>query len=203
MITVTPEDIIDFWFGDSLGNPESARNRSKFWYVSNSDTDAEIRKQFGPILEAVLKGDLSAWETTPEGALALVILLDQFSRNIYRGDAKAYSGDELALAIAKRAIQASFDQDLPGLHRLFLYHPFHHSEQLRDQENAVALFQNVEDRSPEDWREFLHGFTKFAIHHKGVVSRFGRFPHRNKILGRSNTKEEQAYLDGGASGYGQ
>ncbi|MDK1024320.1 MAG: DUF924 family protein [Gammaproteobacteria bacterium] len=203
MANIKFEDIIEFWFSDSLDSPESARNRSKFWYVSNSVTDDEIRTQFGPVLEAAHNGLISDWEASPEGALALVILLDQFSRNIYRGDAKAYSGDELALAIAKRAVQSGFDQDLPGLQRLFLYHPLHHSEQISDQEKAVALFQNVEDQSPEDWREFLHGFTKFAIHHKDVVTRFGRFPHRNKILHRRNTKEEQAYLDGGASSYGQ
>jgi uncharacterized protein (DUF924 family) len=203
MLTVTPQGIIEFWFGDALESPESARIKSKFWYVSSPDTDNEIRRQFGPTLEAVHEGNLEGWEASPEGTLALVILLDQFSRNIYRGDARAYSGDKLALAIAKRAVQSGLDQKLPGLQRLFLYHPFHHSEQIRDQEDAVVLFQGVEDQSPQYWREFLHGFTKFAVHHRDVVLRFGRFPHRNKTLGRSNTNEEQDYLDGDARSFGQ
>jgi uncharacterized protein (DUF924 family) len=203
MDTVTPEDIIEFWFGDALESPASARLKSKFWYVSNPDTDNEIRQRFGPTLEAVHKGDLTAWEVSPEGALALVVLLDQFSRNVFRGDARAYSGDELALVIAKRAVQSGFDLKLPGLHRLFLYHPFHHSEQLPDQDNAVALFQDLENQSPQHWRELLRGFTRFAVHHRDVVARFGRFPHRNKILGRCNTEMEQAYLDGDPRGFGQ
>ncbi len=203
MTTVTPEDIIEFWFGNALDSPEAARNRSKFWYVLNSDTDNEIRRQFGLTLEAVRKGDLTGWEESPEGALALVILLDQFSRNLFRGDARAYSGDELALVIAKRAIQSGWDLKLPGLYRLFLYHPFHHSEQLADQENAAALFQDVEDQSPPHWRELLRGFTRFAVHHRDVIARFGRFPHRNKTLRRSNKEKEKAYLDDDARRYGQ
>jgi uncharacterized protein (DUF924 family) len=203
MITVIAEDIIEFWFGDALDSPESARNKSRFWYLSNPDTDNEIRRQFGPTLEAAYKGDLSGWELAPEGALALVILLDQFSRNLYRGDARAYSGDELALTIAKRAVQSGRDLKLPGLYRLFLYHPFHHAEQLADQESAVALFQAVEDQAPLHWREFLHGFTKYAVHHRDVIARFDRFPHRNKTLRRSNTEKEQTYLDDDARSYGQ
>ena len=203
MIDITPENIIEFWFGDSLESPESARSRSKFWYMSNPDTDNEIRQRFGPTLEAIHNGDLSDWQATSKGVLALVILLDQFSRNIYRGDAKAYSGDELALTIARKAVQSGLEQELPGLYRLFLYHPFHHSERVADQETAVSLFQDVEDQSPQQWREYLHGFTKFAIHHKNVVTQFGRFPHRNKTLGRRNTKQEQAYLDEDARSFGQ
>jgi uncharacterized protein (DUF924 family) len=203
MSAVTPKEIIEFWFGDALDSPESARKKSKFWYASDSKIDNEIRRRFESTLTAVHEGHHADWEASLEGTLALVIVLDQFSRNLYRGDARAYSGDELALEIADRAVQAKRDRQLPGLYRLFLYHPFHHSERLQDQDKAVKLFQDLEDKSPQSWREFFHGSTRYSLHHRETVVRFGRFPHRNKILGRSNTEEEQAFLNRDPRSFGQ
>jgi len=202
-MNVTPETVIDFWFGKALDNPESARQQSKVWYGADADLDGAIRTQFSALLDAVLAGDYAGWESSAEGSLAMVILLDQFSRNIYRGDARAFSGDKRALQIAQQAVERGFDQQLPGLYRVFLYHPFHHSEQLADQESAVELMQTVAQQSSLEWQDFLHGFTRYAVEHREVVKRFGRFPHRNKILGRRTTAEEQAFLDDGASSYGQ
>jgi uncharacterized protein (DUF924 family) len=172
---VTPEDVLAFWF--------SAEVQPK-WYEKDDAFDAICRERFGAASEAAIAGALDAWTATPEGALALVILLDQIPRNVHRGTPRAFSGDDKALATAKAAIAKGFDTALPSDRRNFLYMPFQHSERLEDQERGMELF------AANDVADGL----KYMTAHRDIIARFGRFPHRNAILGRASTPEELDFL---------
>jgi len=172
-----PADVLAFW---------RAAGPAK-WFQKDAAFDAEIAARYRASCEAAAAGRLAHWETTPEGALALVILLDQFPRNIFRGSARAFAADPLARAVADRAIARGFDQRVAQAQRLFFYLPFEHSEQLADQERAVALVRALGDADLLKWAEL----------HADIIRRFGRFPHRNAALGRTTSRVEQAFLDGG------
>jgi uncharacterized protein (DUF924 family) len=175
--STTAAEILAFW---------RAAGRDK-WFEKDDAFDAEIRTRFLDTYTAAAAGGLAAWEDEPEGALALVIVLDQFPRNIFRGDARTYAADPLARAMAGRAIARAFDQRFPPDERGFFYLPFEHSENLADQERSVALCRAAGDEEG----------IKYAEIHADTIRRFGRFPHRNPLLGRPTTPEEQAFLDGG------
>jgi uncharacterized protein (DUF924 family) len=161
------------------------------WFEPDEAFDAAIRERFAASYEDAAAGRLSAWENSPEGALALVIVLDQFPRNMFRGSARSYAADPLARAVAQTAIAKGFDKQIAMPQRSFFYLPFEHSEELADQERAVALMRATGDADLLKWVEL----------HADIVRRFGRFPHRNAVLGRATTPEEQAFLDdGGFSG---
>jgi uncharacterized protein (DUF924 family) len=157
------------------------------WFKKDPAFDAEITARFLAIYERAARGDRSAWEATAEGALALLIVLDQFPRNMFRGQARTYAADPLARDIAARALARGFDREVPSSDRRFFYLPLMHSEELADQERCVALARGFGD----------DGFTKYAEQHADIVRRFGRFPHRNTVLGRATTPAEQAFLDAG------
>jgi uncharacterized protein (DUF924 family) len=176
----TPEEVLDFWFGVD----------PKKWYSKDDAFDAAIRERFLTTYEAGAAGRMADWEAMPESALALVIVLDQFSRNMFRGSPRTFAADALALAVAKRAVARGFDQKLQLPQRNFFYLPFMHSENLADQEICVALSRQNSDENT----------LKFAQLHADIIRRFGRFPHRNTLLGRSTTPAEQAFLDAGGFG---
>jgi uncharacterized protein (DUF924 family) len=176
MSEVTPADIVGFW---RAAGPDR-------WFEKDAAFDEEIRRRFLGTHEAAAAGKLNAWEQNAEGALALLILLDQFPRNIFRGDARTFATDAQARAIANRAIGNGFDGAFPDL-RGFFYLPFEHSESLADQARGVALYKAAGDEGGLKWAEV----------HADIIRRFGRFPHRNVVLGRATTPEEQAFLDGG------
>ncbi|MCB1691403.1 MAG: DUF924 domain-containing protein [Pseudomonadales bacterium] len=201
--TPTPTDVIDYWIGDAATDPEALGARTKLWYGGGKETDDAIRERFGDALSGAERGELAAWRDTPDGCLALVILLDQFSRNLYRGTAKAFSNDAAAQEVARHALAQGFERVLSPIGRAFLYHPFHHAETLSDQQRCVSLYQALLDETPEPMKSHMNGFLTYAIEHHDVVARFGRFPHRNKVLGRESTPEEVAYLEAGAARYGQ
>jgi len=157
------------------------------WFTRNDDFDREIRERFLATHEAAALGRLADWEASAEGALALMILLDQFPRNMFRGTARAFATDKLAREIATRALDKGFDRDTPATLRSFFYLPFEHSEELADQERSLALYRALGDENN----------MKYADIHADIIRKFGRFPHRNEILGRQTTAEEQAFLDGG------
>ena len=157
------------------------------WFNKDTAFDDAIRARFLDTYEAAAAGLLSDWEATREGALALVIVLDQFPRNMFRGSARAFAADPLALAVAKRAIERGFAIATTVEERAFFYLPFEHSEQLTDQERCCALFRATGDADLVKWAEL----------HADIIRRFGRFPHRNAALGRTTTAEEQAFLDDG------
>jgi len=173
---VEPAEIIAFW-------REVGPDR---WFKKDTALDEEIRGRFLAAHEAAAAGKLTTWEQSAEGALALLILLDQFPRNMFRGDARAFATDPLALATASRAILNGFDGADPAM-RTFFYLPFMHSEELADQERAVAFYRAQNNADGLKWAE----------RHADIIRRFGRFPHRNAVLGRVTTPEEQAFLDGG------
>jgi len=171
------DDVLAFW---RAAGP-------KKWFTKDEAFDAEITSRFLATYEAAARGDLSDWEATPEGALALVIALDQFPRNMFRGDPRAFAADALARAVADRALAHGFDQRIAAGERMFFYLPFEHSEALADQERCCDLFRALGDAENLRWAEL----------HADIIRRFGRFPHRNAVLGRTTTPEEQAFLDSG------
>lgn len=145
-------------------------------------------------MRAAASGALRDWETAPEGALAVVLLLDQFSRHCHRDSADAFANDRAALQCAKRTIAAGLDAALPPPGRIFLLHPFHHSESLVEQERYVDAVNALVQTVGPDWRTFASHFVRYSVHHRDVIARFGRFPHRNEALGRTDTAAERDYL---------
>ena len=177
-------DLLDFWFAEET----KAR-----WWQSTSKFDEICRGRFGHLVEQAASDRLDAWQETAEGALALCLLLDQMPRNLFRGTPKAFGTDAKAVAVAASAVDRGLDQTLTTEHRKFLYMPFMHSESLAEQERSIALTKSLDDDNT------LH----HAEEHADVIRRFGRFPHRNDVLGRSSTAEEEAFLADGAKTYGQ
>jgi len=179
--------LIDFWFGPP-DDPAREQHR-QIWFRSTEKFDAALRREFLADYEAAAAGVLRSWEASPEGALALLLLLDQVPRNIFRGTPRAYATDAAACAVADRALERGFDQMVPPTWRLFFYMPFHHSEDLADQHRSVALF-NTLPRNP-DRRGALR---RYGCPYVEVIERFGRFPHRNEILDRQSTLDEITFM---------
>ena len=197
------EQIVSYWLGDSGKSPEAALTRHEIWYRGGSQVDEEIRGRFETHICRAREGKLTDWETSPEDQLALVILLDQFTRNLFRGTAEAYSGDRLAHRIATRAVNAGRDKSLSVAGRIFLYHPFHHSEDATEQNRGVALLETLEREAPDEWGAYIRRSIEGFGRHRDVVVRFGRFPHRNRVLRRKSTPEELTYLESEPETYGQ
>jgi uncharacterized protein (DUF924 family) len=176
-VTPTPAEVLAFW---RAAGPDK-------WFEKDDAFDGEIRERFLDTYTAAAAGRLAAWEEDAESVLALVIVLDQFPRNMFRGDARTYAADPLARAVADRAIARGFDRRYAPPDRRFFYLPFEHSENLADQERCVALNRATADEEGVKWAEI----------HADIIRRFGRFPHRNRVLGRATSAEEQAFLDAG------
>jgi uncharacterized protein (DUF924 family) len=185
---MTPQDVLDFWFG-APGSPESDKPRRE-WFVKKDEFDAVIRDRFGAAIDQALAGGLREWdEKGPQGTLARILVLDQFTRNAHRNTPFSFAGDALALAAAKSLVDSGADRELPPLQRAFVYMPFEHAEDAYMQERAVELFGVLAAEHP-GFDEMLD----YAHRHRGVIARFGRFPHRNEILGRASTPEEIEFL---------
>lgn len=178
-------EILRFWFGADLARvPKVVQRR---WFAKSPAFDAEIRTRFAAVYQGAVRGEVEDWRQGPHRCLAYVVLLDQFPRNMFRGTAQAFASDSLALAAARGAIVAGFDREVPPLARAFFYLPFEHSEDLADQDECVRLV--------EQWQEpELAPFADFARRHRAIVARFGRFPHRNAVLGRKSTAAEMEFL---------
>jgi len=187
---MTPEDVLDFWFGD---DPTLFREA---WFRTDPTFDAACRARFGTVLEAARTGALDSWAETPRGTLALVIVLDQFSRNIHRGTPDAFAADPRARALADAAVARGDDHHLGPIERSFLYLPFEHVENLADQDISVRLSETLRGTYDSADRAI-----DYAERHRDVIRRFGRFPHRNAILGRASTPQELAYLAEPGSGF--
>lgn len=185
----TPERLLTFWFGEE--SPAQAGERRRQWFRADPAFDAECAHRFAADCAAARAGALEDWSGTAEGALALVLLLDQLPRNLYRGRPEAFAADAQARAVADRAIARGFDQAVAAGRRIFYYLPFEHSEDLTDQRRALALVGMLGDAE----------YLRWAQRHHDVIARFGRFPHRNAILARLNTAEEAAFLAGDGSSW--
>ncbi len=197
------DDILAFWFGDDSDDPEQLRLSYKRWFYADTALDADIAERFGPALEAAANGQLTEWLQTPHGALALIVLLDQFPRNIHRGNAAAFACDPLALTYCETGIARKLDARLKPVERSFFYLPLEHAEDLAAQHASVAAFTRLRDEAPPAFREFAESNLKFAVEHRELVERFGRFPHRNAVLGRQSTAAERAFLDSSPNRFGQ
>ncbi|MCZ6887044.1 MAG: DUF924 domain-containing protein [Gammaproteobacteria bacterium] len=202
MPDITPDVVIDFWIGAAATDREAAREQSQLWYHADAALDRNIEKRFGAAIELAGSGQLTDWEASPDGALAIVLLLDQFSRNANRGTAQAFAHDRAALEVAKRAIDAGYDRQVSVPGRAFMYHPFEHSESLTEQHRSIVLFEAFAADVDPLWRDFAESFLGYARGHREVVARYGRFPHRNVALKRANSADEHEYLKKGGN-FGQ
>lgn len=196
-------EIVDYWLADSRASAAAAFAQKDRWYRGGPSVDAEIASQFRTEVDAALAGDLESWYLDATGALAVVILLDQFCRTLFRGTANAFSGDPKALQIAQASIDAGLDRQMSVPGRVFFYHPYHHAESSAAQERALALIESIRIDAASEWHAYIDASLKGFGGHRDIVARFGRYPHRNAVLGRTSTLEEIAYLDAGAQRFGQ
>lgn len=189
--------VLDYWLGDAIHLGWPSEDRYPQWFGGASSVDGEIRSQFGELVNQALDGGLLDWETTALGRLALVILLDQFTRNIHRGRAEAFAGDCRAQRLVQEALLMHEDEVLPRAGRIFLYMPLEHAENLELQEESVRRFTGLARRAPAELAETLSTFVSFALQHRDIIARFGRFPHRNAALARESTDRELQFLEDG------
>ncbi len=198
-------DILAFWFAGLADSedPAALGERYRLWFGADADFDRECQTRFTSTIEHALAGGLDTWAATPRGRLALVLVLDQLTRNVFRGTARAFAGDARALALTSEAIDDGHDRALTSIERVFLYMPLQHAEDREVQRRAVEVFGHLAATASASLRPMLDSTTDFAREHRAIVERFGRFPHRNPVLGRSPTAAEREYLDGGGKRYGQ
>jgi uncharacterized protein (DUF924 family) len=185
--------LLDCWFG-ALDDGFAAESARKRWFEVSAAFDDELRSRFGTLPAAARTGALHTWSATPRGRLALVLVCDQLPRNLFRGSPEAFAYDQFALATAREGVRIGIDAGLAIDERAFLYLPFEHSETLEDQDRSVALFSALRDATPNVRRAVTNDYLNHAEHHRDIVRRFGRFPHRNALLGRESTAEELEYL---------
>jgi uncharacterized protein (DUF924 family) len=188
------EELLAFWLGPLDDEGMAAPACQERWFANDPGFDAELRRRFGALHEEARVGGLDRWAETPRGRLALVILLDQLSRNLHRGRAEAFAGDVHALALARGALARGEDLDLGPCERAFLYLPFEHAEDREAQEISVERFRTLAAAAPARARALFESYLDYAIRHRDVIARFGRFPHRNRVLGRTSTPEELAWV---------
>ena len=186
--------ILDFWFGE-IKDGFTVGNRGKLWYMGGEETDNKIKELFGDLVKGASK--LEDWKEIAKGRLALIILLDQFTRNVYRRTKEAFASDEYALKLCKEGLQLEQDKQLCFVHRFFFYHPLEHSESLEDQELCIKLIEQVMQEVKEENKKRVEGFLRYAKQHRDIIEKFGRFPHRNEIFGRKSTEKELEYLKSG------
>lgn len=179
--------VLDFWFLPP-DHPGHGQSRAQ-WFRKDEGFDAQIRTRFGALIDAAIAGGLRAWDATPHGALARLVVLDQFTRNVHRGTPRAFAGDSQALALAASMTQQGLDRQLAPMLRAFAYLSFEHAEDLAMQARAVELFQRLAQAQPG-----FESMLDYAERHQEVIARFGRFPHRNAILGRTSTPQELEFL---------
>lgn len=182
-----PDEVLAFWFGEP-GSPDCCKPRAE-WFVKSDAFDARIRERFGATVQAALDGGCEHWCDDRRGALAYLIVLDQFTRNIHRGTPAAFAGDPQALAAARRIVERGWDKACQPAQRSFCYLPFEHSESAADQQESLRLFGELKRETGDG------GGYDWALKHQRVIERFGRFPHRNEILGRQSTAEEITFLE--------
>jgi uncharacterized protein (DUF924 family) len=192
---MTVHAVIEFWFGSNPGDAATAKERSALWWAKNPQVDEEIRERFEGWVAKAAAGALSYWEATAAGRLALILLTDQFPRNIYRDSPRAFAHDAKALAWCLDGIEQHVDRKLRPIERVFFYLPLEHAESLEHQEKSVKHFSELVSIVDEPDKAVFKEYLDFAVRHRDIIARFGRFPHRNKILGRQSTAEEIAFLN--------
>jgi uncharacterized protein (DUF924 family) len=196
----------DFWFGKTPLSAEQLPRRMKLWFgyageETQRQVDEALRTRFGALVQRAIEGELVQWADGPRRRLSLILLLDQFPRNIYRGTPKAFAGDEQALQLALSGMQSVADAALNTVERIFFYLPLQHAESLEVQDESVAAYKRLLGEAPAEVREIFEGCLGYAEQHRDVIRRFGRFPHRNDVLGRPSTAEEKDWLRGGGEDF--
>ncbi len=191
---MTPEDIRAFWFGDEADDAVVAQQRAALWWRKDARTDEQVRLRFEQTVQAAARRELDAWSSTAPGCLTLILLTDQFPRNMYRDTPQAFAFDALARGWCRQGLRTDMHRLLRPIERVFFYLPLEHAESLEDQEHCVTLFRALVDELDAARKPAFEGFLDYAIRHREVIARFGRFPHRNRILGRTSTPEEMAFL---------
>ena len=201
MVCITrAQDILLYWFGPRPYTATSVQQHSRLWFGAHAapevlpQADELIRERFRDTMRAAETGELAAWDSGPRRRLALIVLLDQFSRHFYRGTARAYANDHQALSLSVSGMMIGADAALDPLERIFFYMPLQHAEALDVQEESVAAFRRLRDEAPAELRATFDAALQAAVEHRDTIARFGRFPYRNAVLGRVNTSEEADWL---------
>jgi uncharacterized protein (DUF924 family) len=195
--------IINYWFGALDSNGFASQEQLKLWFMGGASADIEIKEKFGEEVELALAGGLTQWEQSPVSLLALVILLDQFTRNVYRGSAKAFAGDSRACHLVAQAISKNWDDVLGPSYCAFLYMPLEHSEDIALQRLSVDKFRSRYQKLADAVKPRFESFVDSAVEHCEIIEKFGRFPHRNQVMNRCSSAAEIAYLDADAPRFGQ
>lgn len=195
-----------FWFGRLPLRPEGVKERLALWFGSAAEeerADDLVRSRFGALVERAAAGELDAWADSPRRRLSLILLLDQFPRHVHRGTDRAFATDRQALGLTLSGMQSAADAALTPVERIFFYMPLQHAEVRDAQEESVAAYRRLLNEAPAELNAMFASALKYAELHRSIVTRFGRFPHRNGVLGRPNTEEEAAYLSEGGERFGQ
>ena len=198
----TTEHILSYWFGDEFVDGYPSKPRDALWFQSSPKTDQEIKSRFAPDIERAAKGQLDLWRKEPRGLLALITLLDQFPRNVYRGTARAFAYDARARELCMLGIDRGADKELRSIERTFFYLPLEHSEQLADQNLCVELMEKLVEEVSARHKKKALSYLSYARSHQKIIAEFGRFPHRNAILGRESSLAEAEFLQTGPN-FGQ
>ena len=207
--TITDEDriridaILSFWFREQALSAPQIDRRMDTWFSEDPVFDHEIRKEFADDVDAACEGRLDHWADDPKGRLALILLIDQFRRNMHRNTAAAFSKDKLALKLCVEGAMAKKDKGLSPIEKVFFYMPLQHAESRKVQAKSVELYRRLSESVSPTYRETFETIAQFAELHKDIVDQFGRFPHRNRLLNRQNTPEEAEYLAGDSPDFGQ
>lgn len=198
----TAESVLSFWFKDEdtgrMDLPQGKR-----WFLGGKELDALLEERFGATVVLAREGHLQHWQESAHSALALIILLDQFNRNIYRGTADAFAADSQALAVCHHALAMDYPAQYTLTQRVFCYLPLEHDESTESQESSVALFTELAENAPPQLREYANGTLEYAHEHKKIIDQFGRYPYRNEVLGRTSTPAELAWLEQSGKRFGQ
>jgi len=194
--------LISAWFGETLSDPATIPDRMEWWFSADQERDRQLALRFSDLVEDCASGCLYHWLNDPEGRLAMIIALDQLPRNLFRGTPQAFAHDPYTAALCLAAAHTGQDRELLPVQRVFLYMPLQHMEDLQAQEVGVQLYDQLAEENPQ-WPVFKENITPFARLHRDIIARFGRFPHRNAILGRENTTAEADYLSGETPTFGQ
>lgn len=196
-------EILDFWFADAVSSPAAAAERNAFWFRASAEADRLIWEHYGDLVIDAAAGHYDEWTATPQGRLALILILDQFPRNIYRGTAEVFRFDRVAMSLAEAGVKRGHLAGLAVPEQAFMLMPFQHSEDIDEQRAGVALMQGLVAEAEPEWRPLAQGYADYAIKHHDIIAQFGRFPHRNQVLGRESTPAEVAYMATGGETFGQ
>lgn len=200
---IDPDSLMNFWFAQACESPAAALERSSFWFGNDPVVDQQIWELYADTVTDAGAGHFADWAESAHGRLALILLLDQFPRNIYRGTAEVFRYDAKALTLAGQGITLGQLAGLTVPEQAFFLMPYQHSEDVAVQNAGVALFSAMVEEAAPEWRDVAAGYRDFAIQHRDIIVEYGRFPHRNSVLGRASTAAEDGYLAGGGATFGQ